>query len=327
MRSTPAWPLILGLALAACKPSPFRPDAAPEPPPDALVPTWWTPKPGDVKDWDVQLRAPYDLSAARAMYMLELFEVVPAQRTLDYGDGDPVTVPAGPQAGAIATLHARTPRPYVICRVGTGAIDLDDPDARKFPGYSASPPDRPIPPAPGSVIGWTTGDPSNPNERFLDIRAASRPRWQALVFKRFELAEQIGCDAIYADRSEVFKESAGFGLISDADQTSWFEAIAGDAHAREISIGMQLKNAPPAQMVQAMADRFDWVLLDRCAEFNDCGRGGPFRLKDKATLALDFQPNSNNVDPATACNRYAVNVIDGLVKDETLSSSFRHACP
>ena len=95
--------------------------------------------PGVARNWDVQSTAPFDLTAPRAMYDLDLWALVPATTMLDYGDGDPVTVPAGVLAGKIAELHARTPRTVVICHVDTGAIRLSDPDARKFPGYEASP--------------------------------------------------------------------------------------------------------------------------------------------------------------------------------------------
>lgn len=43
-------------------------------------PTWWQPKPGQVADWDWQIAEPYDLSAPRAMYDLDLFDLAPAGR-------------------------------------------------------------------------------------------------------------------------------------------------------------------------------------------------------------------------------------------------------
>src|SRR5689334_4404514 len=64
--------------------------------------TWFAPKPGDAKNWDIQVTAPTDTTAARAMYILELFRVVPAPTTITYADSTTVAVPAGAQATAIA---------------------------------------------------------------------------------------------------------------------------------------------------------------------------------------------------------------------------------
>ena len=101
-----------------------------------------------------------------------------------------MTVPAGPLAGTIATLKARTPAPVIICHVRTGAVHLtQDPDARRFPGFEASPPNRPDAPAANSVIGWST--PAGEAERFLDIRDSSRAQFENLIWKRLDLAKQI----------------------------------------------------------------------------------------------------------------------------------------
>src|ERR1051325_10200690 len=87
-----------------------------KPPVDASDPgpKWWQPKIGEVKNWDIQLTAPFDVSAPRVMYDLDLWAVVPSPTMLDYGAGEPVMVPAGKLAGTIAQLHARTPSTIVI---------------------------------------------------------------------------------------------------------------------------------------------------------------------------------------------------------------------
>src|SRR5262245_5849317 len=180
-------------------------DAAPAPPP---APAWWQPRPGDARDWDIQLAAPFDLAAPRAAYDVDLWSVVPAPTVLDYGDGAPITVPAGAQAGAIAALHARTPRAVVICHVDTGALELDRPDAAKFPGYSAKLTACPAgAPTAGSAIGHSAG---GPRECYLDVRAASRPSFAPLVWKRLDLARQIGCDAVDGDRNDMLASTPGF---------------------------------------------------------------------------------------------------------------------
>lgn len=308
----------LGLAGAGCdnNKSHAHPEAGPDSP---AVDPWWQPEPGEARNWDVQVAAPYDLTAQRAMYVLDLWALA-AATSLDYGDGDPVAVPAGALAGKIAELHASTT--VVVCRVRTGAIRLGDPDARKFPGFEASPPDRPTAPAAGSVIGWSTTD---PEERFLDIRAASRASWEALIWKRLDLAKQLGCDAVEADRNDMITSDPGFAIPA-ADQLSWYEEVARQAHQRELSVGM--KNGTTLGIVGALADDYDWLLVERCAEFDDCDRTQEFTRIRKAVFAIDYE---NDVDglpqPSSAlCNRISATEVDGLVKDDALSSTFREQC-
>jgi hypothetical protein len=333
MRLAPSCVLVLGLL--ACKNDPYRPDAAIDgpyldaPEPDAAIPvTWWVPARDTYKNWDIQLNEDIDLSAQREMYILDLFDVVPEPIVLDYGGGDTVTVPAGAHASAIATLHALTPPTKVVCRVATGAVDLGDPDASKFPGFEASPPDRDTPPKGDSVIGWSTG-PTNPNERYLDIRPERRALWFARLQKRFDLAKMIGCDAIDPDGSDQ-KTDAGWGQPSAEDQDAFFRAIVNEAHTREISIAMH-SDFTTQGLVMANVHRFDWIIKERCAEYNDCGDMGAFGQRDKAMFALDFERitgpgEPSGVEPAEACPRYAANNVAGIIKDIRLTKQ-RTACP
>src|SRR6188508_3425186 len=81
--------------VAACKGDPVRPDAGPTL--DAYNPPWFHPTPGQIKNWDIQLAAPYDFATQRAMVIVDVWDMVPSARMLEYGDGDPVAVPAGSQ--------------------------------------------------------------------------------------------------------------------------------------------------------------------------------------------------------------------------------------
>ncbi|MEO8703879.1 MAG: endo alpha-1,4 polygalactosaminidase [Kofleriaceae bacterium] len=311
--------LIFALAIVAgCDDdgNPTLPDASEAPDafvaPACTVPTaitWWAPKPGEAKNWDIQLAAPFDLATARAMYTLELFDVVPTARDLDYGDGTPVTVPAGARATAIADLHAASAK--VVCRIATGALAAGDPDAAKFPA---------------AAIGSVTGGPDT--EKYLDIRATTRTTWLPVLAKRYELAKAIGCDAVLADRSDIFKTASGFD-VTDADQVSFLGLVADQAHAMMLSVGLKNGFLTPEQ-ASVMSPCYDWELLDRCAEFDDCDVRAPaFVAKMKAAFALDIQlPDSGGggVVPAAACPLFLGAQADGIVKDEALTSTFREGC-
>ena len=309
----------LGLGLVGCdngKMHQHPPDSSR----DAYVAPWWTPEPAEAKNWDIQVHAPFDLSASRAMYIVDLWAVATAT-TIDYGDGSPVTVPAGALAGKVAELKAAGAK--VICRVGTGAIKLTDPDASKFPGFAATPPDRPTAPAAGSVIGWSTSDPM---QRLLDIRTASRPLWETRMEKRFDLAKQLGCDGIEHDWIYTITGDSGF-TIEVAEQTAFGIDVAQQAHDRELSSGMQ--NGTANGLIDAFAPHFDWLVIERCGEFDDCDLTRPFINLRKAVFALDYDTDIDGLPLSTGltCPRQVAGMIeDGIVKDTNLSSTFRYPC-
>jgi len=292
--------------------------------PDA-APAWWHPGPGDSRDWDIQLAGAIDVSAARTMYDLDLWSLVPAATQLDYGDGDPVTVPAGALAGTIATLHARTPRTIVVCHLETGALELARPDARKFPGYKAGMKTCPATPAAGSIIGKAAVE---AGECWLDISATGRAKLDALIAKRLDLAAQIGCDGVDTDRNDLAAYTTGFPVTVD-DQRAWYRAIASLGHARTLSVGMRDANEIPGFTDMLAAD-FDWALIQRCGEFGDCDTARPFINAFKAVLAIDYQApdgQGGGVDPTLACMRQGMGQVqDGLVKDLPPTKAVRVQC-
>jgi glycosyl hydrolase family 114 len=315
--------VLVGLGLAAC-----GDDGPPLTPPDgAPPPPWWQPKPGEAANWDIQLHSPFDITAQRTMYELDLFDIVPADTKVDYGDGTPVTVKAGALKTAIADLHAK--KTIVVCRVGTGAIRLDDPDAVKFPGYETSPPDNPTPPKPGSVIGWNTNDPNSPKERYVDIRTDKRGLWSKLLDKRFGLAKMIGCDAIDPDKSEQLHVDGSTikpGWDVDmATQISWDLEVAGKIHASAIQLSVGIHDGFFVADDTSILNAYDWALMERLVEsLVCCDELRPYTLRGKAALEIEYM---SQVSVQAACSAYAKgSVQDGLIKDDKLSSAFRADC-
>jgi len=308
------------------------------------VAEWWQPKVGEVKNWDIQLSAvpgAVDVSVPRLMYDLDLWAVVPAQTTINYDDGAPVTVPAGPLAGMIAQLHGRTPSTIVICHVDTGLLDLTLPDAKKFPGYKADPkqiPDNPQAPAPGTVtgapeagsaIGWSLGVAS---QRLLDIREASRGAWTKYMFKRFDLAKQIGCDGVEPSHNDVAVYANGFPAGA-TDSFSWYTEVATQGHMRKLSTGMKNGDTVPSQP-DMEAPNFDWMMVERCGEFDTCDATRSFINLGKPVFAIDYNvtsPDDNGMTmpqgSTVVCMHQGLAMIaDGLYKDVELSKALRTQC-
>jgi hypothetical protein len=329
MRSATARALSLGLLLlAGCKPDPFRPDAGPPDAPDIDAPEypWWTPGPGEIRDWDIQLaKTPFNVMAKRAMYIIDLFDAVPAATTLDYSSGM-LTVPPGVHAGAITQLKGTTPPTLVVCHVNTGAVRLSDPDAMKFPGYEANPPDAPALPAANSVIGWSIG--GEPGERYIDLNAEARATVLPLIEKRFELAQKSGCDAILAgNNGALISSSTGFPTVDIDENKSWMEDLAAKAHARTLSIG--IRNSV-MQSTDVDAQAFDWALVERCGEEDMCNLQRAFLNQHKAVFAVDYTVDING-DPTNQtnlCTNQAEGMIQGgIIKTPALDSTPPVGCP
>ena len=330
------WYLGLAMALGACGNSSATTDARPiDAVPDAAGPPYFHPRPGAYRNWDIQLHPPFDLSGIRSMYMLSLWDLVPSTMTMDYGDGDPVTVPAGQLAGMLAALHARTPiAPIVICVVDTGAWEAARPDARKFPGFMADAtmiPDSPTPPAAGSVIGWSVN--GDKTERFLDILPAHVLLWEPLIQKRLDLAKAIGCDGVMGDRNDSVTSQPGPGFTYDESmeamfQFNWYKEVADQTHMRVMSAGMKDSDEIPSA-TDFLAPSFDWMLMERCAEFTSCDPARPFINLIEAVFGLEYDPDSqgNPTNAMVSCQIEAMgNIQDGLIKDDLLSDVERIQC-
>jgi len=310
------WPVLLVFALGACgddgPPAPPF-DSSVMPPDDGapeVVPctTCWVPAPGSAKNWDVQLTAPFDLSVQRAMYDLDLFDVVPSPQTLSYADGD-LVIPAGTLPTAIADLQAANTK--VVCHLGAGLIDTTDPDAAKFPT---------------ALIGKDTHSWQNgfTTVRSIDYRD---PRILALVEKRLDLAKQIGCDAVEPDGIDSFKDDTGFVLTED-DEIKYFYQVAAEAHRRTLSVGMKNVFQVP-NVIDALPAVYDWMFTLRCAEFLDCGLETAFIVASKAVFGVDIKApdaTGHGIAVAAACTAFGTAMVDGIVKDDTLTKTLT-TCP
>lgn len=280
---------------------------------------WWQPKPGAHKDWDWQITEPYDISATRSVYDLDLFDLAPAGSYLQAPNGTRIAVPEGPLGGEIDNLHARTPRPIVICYLDTGAWEDYRPDARLFPGATGTLPNRPRAPQAGSVIGWDTGW---DGERWLDLRAARRGAFAPIIWARLDLAVRMGCDAVEPDQNNPLDNDPGFNITLE-DQLSWYEEVAAQAHARGLSVGMKNGHDQPGAASRLVAS-FDWALPEECGEYDECGELAPFIAAQKAVFAVDYL---GGLPTTTLCERQrAAEIVDGLIKNEPPSSEHREPC-
>jgi hypothetical protein len=282
--------------------------------PDAGDPElpWWTPEPAEYRNWDVQLydksgAQPFDITATRDMYVLDLFEVISGPTTLDYA-GTQVTFPAGKLPTAIADLHGRST--IVVCRVNVGAIRPGDPDFEQYPV---------------AIRGGSTNNDNAADEIFVDIRMGMRPMWATALQRRIELAKMVGCDAIDADKS---LQSSGVGLdVSFDEQRAFHIAVADIAHRADLQLSVGLRNGL-GQLTSdpSVLDAYDFTIAEGMVPGNCCDEVRTFVDARKAAFALDYLSAVTTIE--SACLEYAnKNMRDGILKDDALSSATRESCP
>ena len=154
------------------------------------------------------------------------------------------------RASTVRALHRRGRR--AVCYIAVGTHEPFRADAGRFPP---------------EVLGRRLRD--FPDERWLDIR---RIDLLAPVLRaRLDTCRRKGFDGVEPDNVDGYANDSGFPLTA-ADQLRFNRWIAGEAHARDMAVG--LKN--DTGQVKALVRDFDFAVVEQCFEFGECGRYSPF---------------------------------------------------
>ncbi|MBN2548467.1 MAG: endo alpha-1,4 polygalactosaminidase [Anaerolineales bacterium] len=165
-------------------------------------------------------------------------------------------------ASVVAALHAQGRK--VICYLSVGSWEDWRPDKDQFPPEVIG----------NDYEGW-------PGEKWLDIRRIDllAPIMQA----RLDLCKAKGFDGVEPDNIDGYTNDTGFPLTYQ-DQLTFNRWLAGEAHARGLSIG--LKNDGD-QVADLLAD-FDWALTEDCFADEWCEQMLPFISAGKAVFAAEY---------------------------------------
>ncbi len=194
----------------------------------------------------------------------------------------------------IADLHAagRT----VICYLSAGSWEKYRPDADQYPEEILG----------NTLDGW-------PDERWVDYRRIDL--LGPILAARMDLAVDKGCDGIEPDNIDGYTNNTGFAL-SAADQLAFNRWLAGQAHARGLSIG--LKN--DIDQVPDLVNLFDWALNEQCFQYDECDLLLPFIQAGKAVFGVEYSG-----DTADFCPRANAENFDWLKKNRNLDA-WRQSC-
>jgi hypothetical protein len=244
----------------------------------------WTPAPGVTWQW--QIVGSVDASPDVQMYDIDLFD---ARRKQVNG-------------GVIDELHAdgRT----VICYLDTGAWESYRPDAERFPH---------------SVIGNATYASNGKRwkgERWLDIRPRSWDKFAPIIWRRLDLASDLGCDGVEPDQNNPWGNKPGFP-ISLKQQKLWYLEVAAQAHARGLSVGM--KNGVEVVDADTVA-AFDWALNEECFQYHECGVYDAFIDAGKAVLNVEYAGQMSSYCPKARDRQFST------LKKRLALGAWRKAC-
>ena len=198
------------------------------------------------------------------MYDIDLQDAVPASTRVHVPGFGSATWPRGVNAGAIDDLHADGKT--VVCYLDSGAYETYRPDAALFPKRAI-----------GNTTGWS-------GERWLDIRPGHRDAFAPIIWARFRLAHDLGCDGVEPDENNPWGNHPGFHVTKSAER-SWYLTVARHAHNLGLSVGMKngLEVVDP-KTVQA----FDWALNEECFYYHECNRMSPFVAAGKAVFQAEY---------------------------------------
>ena len=256
-------------------------------------------KPAVGTSWQWQLSGPADLSAPVGVFVLDLDQTSTA--TVD-------------------AIHAKGAR--AVCLLPTGTWQGSRLDAAAYPA---------------GVLGKTVA--GYPDERYVDLRAITALR--PVIDARLDRCAIKGFDGVApdVDDSVVDVGAAGVGFpLGYSDQIAFDRAVAADAHARGLAIG--LKNGTFGTDVQRFVADLepvtDFALNEECAAAGGlCGALAVFGRHGKPVFHTEYlydYPGATLAAPGPALTRFcrttAALRFSSIVKDaSSTASSWRAACP
>ncbi|HEU4325230.1 MAG TPA: endo alpha-1,4 polygalactosaminidase [Roseiflexaceae bacterium] len=200
-------------------------------------------------------------------------------------------------AETVAQLRAAGRR--TICYINVGAWEEWRPDAAQFPPSVIG----------KEYTGW-------PGERWLDIRQVEL--LAPLMRQRMDVCKAKGFDAVEPDNMDAYQADTGFPLTA-ADQLAYVRWLAGEAHARGLSIG--LKNSP--ELAADLLPDLDWALTESCFAQGWCEEMRPFLDAGKAVFAAEY--TDSGMTTARFCEEARHLGISAILKHRDLDA-YRETC-
>ena len=160
----------------------------------------------------------------------------------------------------------------VVCYLSAGSVEDWRPDAGDFPASVVG----------KAYEGWE-------GERWLDIRQIEL--LAPIMGQRLDSCKSKGFDAVEPDNIDAYTNDTGFPLTYE-DQLNYNIWLAGEAHARGLSIG--LKNT--SEQAEELVTHFDWALTEGCFVQGWCQDMVLFVDAGKAVFAAEYTDVGADLD-------------------------------
>lgn len=183
-----------------------------------------------------------------------------------------------------------------ICYLNAGAFEDFRPDRDSFPAEVLG----------EDLDGW-------PGERWLDIRRIDT--LLPIMTARMDVCKAKGFVAIDPDNTDGWTQRTGFP-ISAADQIAYQRALAREAHARGLAIG--LKN--DGDQLDELAGDVDFAVNEECVAHRECNLYTNFLAGGKAVFNIEYRGSL-----ATVCPRRPAGM-STVISNRQLSGKI-DACP
>lgn len=141
---------------------------------------------------------------------------------------------------------------------------------------------------PKAVIG--KGLDGWPGENWLDIRQVDT--LLPIMEARMDACREKGFVAVDPDNTDGWTQDTGFPL-SPADQIAYQQALAREAHARGLAIG--LKNDP--DQIDQLGDVVDFAVNEECVAYRECDKYAAFLAGGKAVFNIEYRGDLQKVCP------------------------------
>lgn len=176
-------------------------------------------------------------------------------------------------ARLVRRLHERGR--HVVCYVNAGAWEDWRPDASSYPDSVKG----------RALDGW-------PGERWLDIRRIDV--LGPIIRERVGMCAAKGFDGVEFDNVDGYANDTGFAL-TEQDQLVFNRWLARTAHDAGLAAG--LKNT--LELAAELEPRFDFAILEQCAQYRECVLAAPFLDAHKPVLDIEYSLPREGFCPRT----------------------------
>ncbi|KAL4786966.1 hypothetical protein BJX76DRAFT_345825 [Aspergillus varians] len=184
--------------------------------------------------------------------------------------------------------HLHTLNRRVICYFSAGTYEDWRPDAPSFPASDIGSP----------LEDWE-------GESWIDLRSAGI---RDIMTSRLDIAVAKGCDGVDPDNVDAYNNDQGGLDLTAEDSIDFMDWLAGEAHARGLSIG--LKNA--VSIIPSVIGKMQWSVNEQCTEWDECDEYTPFLAKGKPVFHIEYPKGDEVNDQKTVSGQKKENVCSGF---------------